>query len=220
MTKNKKLLSVFLVFGLVAAIAPTPLAAYAWEGGSEGNSENANSSGVQGTSDGKTDVEGWIGTFDGGEDPNRPDPPAESWVNVKIPTTALFGSLSSDAGAVYSPVYRIYNHSARGVTVEPTGFTKVSEPLELAGMVLNLNFTHPNSLTVPLRSADDAFLGAGLTSPGSITLGAGSESSPQTAAFTMSGQLPEGFNYPSNAPHQPRYGLVFSFTAEPPAAVQ
>lgn len=215
MTKNRKLLSVFLMFGLISVIALTPLAAYAWDSGTEGNNENANSSSVQGASEGETAVEGWIGTFDGGEDPNRPDPPAESWVNVKIPTTALFGSLSSDDKAVYSPVYHIYNHSARGVTVTPTAFTKVTEPLELAGMALSLNFTSPSSLTVPLRSADYAFLGAGLTNPGSITIGAGSESSPQTATFSMSGQLPESFSYPSDAPHQPKYSLVFSFAAEP-----
>ena len=220
MTTNRKLLSAFLMLGLVAVIAMTPLAAYAWDSGSEGNSENDNSTGIQGTSDGNTAVEGWIGTFDGEENPNRPDPPTESWVNVKIPTTALFGSLASDEGAVYSPVYRIYNHSSRGVSVTPTGFTKVSEPAELAGMTQNLNFASPSRLTVPLRSADDAFLGAGLTSPGSIVIGAGSESAPQTAVFSMSGQLPEGFSYPSDAPHQPKYSLVFSFAAEPPSAVQ
>lgn len=214
MIKSRKLSTVFLMFGLVAAIALAPATAFAWESGSEGNSESSNSSDIRGESSGETSVEGWIGTFDGEENPNRPDPPTESWVNVKIPTTALFGSLSSDGGAVYSPVYRIYNYSARGVSITPTSFTKVSEPAALSGMVLDMHFDMPNNLTVPLRSAENAFLGAGLTSPGAISLGAGSPSSPQIAAFSMSGQLPQGFSYPTEAPHQPTYGLVFSFAAE------
>lgn len=216
MSTTKRFAPAILIMALALAlvVALNPLTALAWDSSTQGNNEGNNSSEIEGSASGETAVEGWIGTFDGTEDPNRPDPPTNAWVNVKIPTTALFGSLSTDKGAIYSPVYHIYNQSARGVTITPTAFNVRSEPTELAGMELNLSFTQPNALTVPLRSTGNAFLGSGLTSPGSISLGAGSEASPTTATFTMSGQLPEGFAYPTDSPYKPNYGLVFTFTAE------
>ncbi|WP_139653651.1 hypothetical protein [Raoultibacter phocaeensis] len=219
MTTERKLVSAFLVLIVALALVAAPMTALAWDSSTEGNSDSTNSSDVQGETSGETSVEGWIGTFDGGEDPNRPDPPAQSWINVKIPATALFGSLASDEGAVYSPVYHIYNYSARDVTITPTSFTKITEPAELSGMTLNLTFTSPSSLTVPLRASDDSFLGVGLTNSEAVNLAAGSASAPTSATFSMSGRLAEGFAYPSDAPYQPTYGLVLSFeAASSPAA--
>lgn len=215
---KKKLLPALLVFGLALALIINPLTALAWDGSTEGNNETDNSSGIQGETSGETSVEGWIGTFDGGEDPNRPDPPAESWINVKIPTTALFGSLSTDNGALYSPVYHIYNYSTRSVDITPSEFKVVSEPTELSGMTLDLNFSQPNALTIPLRNSGNQFLGNGISNSSAIGLGSGTADTPTTATFSMSGQLPEGFTYPSDSPYKPSYGLVFTFEAEEPVA--
>lgn len=216
-TIYKKLLPALLVFGLALALVLNPLTALGWDGSTEGNAETENSTNVQGESSGETSVEGWIGTFDGGEDPNRPDPPVESWINVKIPTTALFGSLATDNGALYSPVYHIYNYSARNVNITPSEFNVVSEPTELSGMALDLKFSQPSALTVPLRNSSNQFLGNGISNSSSIGLGAGTTDVPTTATFTMSGKLPDGFTYPSDSPYKPSYGLVFTFEAETPA---
>lgn len=217
-TIMKKLIPALLVFGLAFALALNPLTALAWDASTEGNSETENSSDVQGQPSGETSVEGWIGTFDGGEDPNRPDPPAESWINVKIPTTALFGSLATDNGGLYSPMYHIYNYSTRSVDITPSEFNVVSEPTELSGMTLNLNFTQPTTLVIPLRNSGDQFLGNGISNSSAINLGSGTTDAPTTATFTMSGQLPNGFTYPSDSPYRPSYGLVFTFEADTAAA--
>lgn len=185
--------------------------AYAWDSSTEGNSETENSQNIGGSTSGDVAVEGWIGTFDGTEDPNRPDPPSESWINVRIPTTALFGSLATDNGALYSPQYHIYNHSVRGVTVTPTKFEATSEPAALSGMTLGLRFTSPSVIEMPLRNASDQFLGAGIAAGGSVTLGAGALDAPTTATFSMSGQLPQNFDYPTDAPYRPTYSLVLGF---------
>ena len=213
-THKSKLLSVLLALVLVAALNLTPLTAFAWNESTEGNSTSNNSSSVQGQTSGETSVQGWIGTFDGEENPNRPDPPAEAWINVKIPTTALFGSLASDNGDIYSPIYHIYNNSVRSVEITPTAFNVVAESTELSGMTLDLGFSAPSNLTVPLRNASDQFLGDDITNTSFITLGAGSTSNPTTATFDISGQLPLGFAYPENTPYQPTYGLVFAFEAQ------
>lgn len=214
----KKLLPALLVLGLAFTLTLNPLTALAWNESTEGNSETENSSDVQGQSSGETSVEGWIGTFDGGEGPNRPDPPAESWINVKIPTTTLFGSLATDNGELYSPVYHIFNYSTRSVDITPSEFNVVSEPTELSGMTLNLNFSQPNALTIPLRNSTNQFLGNGISNSSMINLSSGTTETPTTATFTMNGQLPEGFSYPSDTPYRPSYGLVFTFEAKAPVA--
>ena len=212
-TITRKLLPGFLVIGLALTLVLSPATALAWNTSTEGNSETQNSTDVQSQSTGETNVEGWIGTFDGNENPNRPDPPAEAWINVKIPTTALFGSLATDNGALYSPEYHIYNYSKRGVDITPSEFSVVSENPELAGMTLDLNFSAPSALTVPLRSASDQFLGNGLTNSDKVSLGAGTQASPTTGTFNLSGTLPGSFVYPTTTPYTPNYDLVFTFEA-------
>lgn len=204
-----------LVIG-ISGVINTP-SAYGWNGETEGNSQTENSNSVNGSTSGETNVQGWIGTFDGTENPERPDPPAEDWINVKIPVTALFGSLASDEGVIYSPEYSIYNYSIRGVDISPSAFTVKTEPNELSGMTLGLNFTEPAASFV-LRNAENQFLGNGITANGNITLASGSQASPTVASFNMSGQLPENFTYPAETPYQPTYGLVFTFEAQAPVA--
>lgn len=218
MKYQKKLLPLLLIGSLIMALTLNPATALAWNENDEGNSEIENSSSINGELSGDTDVQGWIGTFDGEENPNRPDPPEEAWINVKIPTTALFGSLASDAGTIYSPTYHIYNYSVRGVTITPDSFTTENEPIELAGMSLNLDFSQPTALSVPLRNSQNEFLGAALSSPGSISLGAGSASNATTATFKINGTLPQGFTYPTNNPYTPTYKLTFVFEAQDPIA--
>lgn len=217
-TKKKSAFIGFIAVLVICALMLNPVSAYAWDSSTQGNSESENSNSVSGQSSGETSVQGWIGTFDGEENPDRPNPPEEAWINVKIPTTALFGSLASDEGAIYSPSYSLYNYSVRGVEITPTQFNVVSEPGELSGMTLNLNFVQPQSLSILLRSASDEFLGGGLSATSSIILGSGSEQSPAVASFNMSGQLPGGFVYPESSPYQPSYGLVFTFEAQAPVS--
>lgn len=201
-------LSVALVASLFAGTAP----AFAWDTGTEGNSQTENSTDYDGMTNGEIAIDGWIGTFDGTENPNRPDPPTTEWINVTVPARTLFGSLASDEGAVYSPQYRIYNNSARGVAVTPIGFAAVGEePAALGGMELNLEFFSPSSLTIPLRSGSGEFLGGGLPESGQAILLSGVGESGDTAQFSIEGALGEGFTYPQDAPYQPSYALTLSF---------
>lgn len=211
MLRRKSMHVLVVIVALVLCLG-LPTMAWAWTAGSQGNTTDTNSSEIEGSDTGTTEVQGWIGTFDGSDDPNRPDPPQDAWIKVKIPTTALFGSLSTDAGTIYSPRYHIYNYSIKDVKVEASEFEPTStEPTQLTGMELNLVFDTPNALTVPLRSAADEFLGTGLSSPGTITIVGMDGTDPKVQDFTISGSLNSGFTYPTTSPYEPMYDLVFTF---------
>lgn len=211
MIMTKKLAALALTTFLCVGLFGGASVAYAWDSSTEGNSGSDNSQSIEGSASGDVAVEGWIGTFDGTEDPGRPDPPNEAWINVKIPTTALFGSLASDKGAVYSPQYHVYNYSARGVEVTPTKFEVSNEPAALSGMELGLHFTSPSVVDVSLRNASNQFLGTDIPASTSIELSGGTPDVPTTGVFSMSGHLPQGFAYPTDAPYQPTYKLVLGF---------
>ncbi|NKD31637.1 hypothetical protein [Enterococcus casseliflavus] len=80
--------------------------------------------GREGQTEGSVPVNGIIGSFDNtqpGPDPTDPN----HWINVTIPTTALFYTTGSDHTTITSPSYTIRNNSARGVEVYVTGAQNV-----------------------------------------------------------------------------------------------
>lgn len=201
----------------ISGVMYTP-AAYAWDGSTEGNNEESNSQEVGKDATGQTSVEGWIGTFDGTEDPNRPNPPANDWINVTIPVKALFGSLETDEGDIYSPQYHIYNNSVRDVNITPAQFAAVeTEPDALSGMTLNLDFSSPEKIFT-LRNTNDEFLGNGINADQKILLGKKVDDVVLSADFTINGSLPGNFVYPSTeaGPYQPAYKLTFTFESVTP----
>ncbi|CAD5903102.1 hypothetical protein [Carnobacterium maltaromaticum] len=71
-------------------------------------------------------VNGIIGEFDNtieGPDPEHPD----MWINVTLPTTALFHSNPDNIIEIISPNYRVVNNSAQGVNVMISDVTEASE---------------------------------------------------------------------------------------------
>lgn len=224
---KKKAFGAFLVailcLGLVA-----PTSALAWNTTTQGNDETTNSQDVEGDTSGESEVRGWIGTLDSEEapDPEAPDPDPSDWINVTMPTVVLFGSLADDAGVIYSPQYYVYNNSYYPVDVTPTGFEVYAngdsanydqtEPAELSGMELELNFTTP-TLDVDLRTSADDFLGADFTNTTSVNLAAASGGTPTEGNFEINGLLPGGasFSYPDvdDGPFRPVYNLTLTFDA-------
>lgn len=213
MLQRKRMRALIVALALALCLC-VPTLAWAWSTDTEGNSPTENSQEESGTTAGTTNIQGWIGTFDGTEDPDRPDPPEDAWINVKIPTKALFGSLSDDDGVIYSPKYYIYNYSVKAVEVTPDSFTpKETEHADLSNMKLDLNFTSPTTAEIPLRKVSGEFLGNDFPSAGSITIAKKDSSEYTQAEFIISGNLGTGFIYPPTTPIKPVYELIFVFKA-------
>ncbi|MFW8599758.1 hypothetical protein ACOJBZ_16800 [Enterococcus innesii] len=71
-------------------------------------------------------VRGSIGEFDS----TTPGPDPEDinkWINVTLPTTAIFYSTSVDKTQLSSPEYSIINNSARGVSVNVAGIEQAKD---------------------------------------------------------------------------------------------
>lgn len=82
---------------------------------------------IEGESNAQIHVEGTIGEFDStNPGPNPED--KDKWINVKLPTTAIFYSKDSDKTELTSPEYEIINNSARGVTVN---VARIDNPLDI-----------------------------------------------------------------------------------------
>lgn len=82
---------------------------------------------IEGEANAQIRVEGTIGEFDStspGPDPEDKD----KWINVKLPTTAIFYSRESDKTELASPEYEIINNSARGVTVN---LARINNPVAI-----------------------------------------------------------------------------------------
>ncbi|CAD5903099.1 hypothetical protein [Carnobacterium maltaromaticum] len=81
---------------------------------------------ISGENEAEIKVNGIIGEFDNtieGPDPEHPD----MWINVTLPTTALFHSNPDDITNIMSPNYRIANNSAQGVNVMISDVTEGSD---------------------------------------------------------------------------------------------
>lgn len=134
MVLRTKIVALFLVLCLFTALA-LPVQALAWNENTQGNNESdENNKDVNGVNSASTELKGWLGRFDNTYlDEERPAPPVdEDWINVSIPTVTLFGSIYSGAAdarneELFSPVFHIYNHSARNLAITATSFLPTND---------------------------------------------------------------------------------------------
>lgn len=215
MSKRSKLLSKLVTITTVFLLLIVPAVAFE-EGDVDSNPENQQD--IDGTTvpddqpvTGDIDVNGWIGVYDGDTDPNVPQPPVDgnAWIDVTIPKTVLFGSLATDNGKVYGPIYTITNNSTKEVEVSTVSFSETGSSVPAVTNELDLNLV-TDSHTLPLLKREGKFLGTDFTGE---SLGVVGISTNNKLTFTLKGQF-HG-NYPEvNTPALPTYKLVLQFKAQ------
>lgn len=81
---------------------------------------------ISGENEAEIKVNGILGDFDNTTD--GPDPEdLDMWINVTMPTTALFYSNPENITEIVSPKYTVTNNSARGVQMSVSDITETSE---------------------------------------------------------------------------------------------
>lgn len=123
----KKLVAAILSTATIAGVVASGVTAFATQ----------TIDGREGDTSGEIQVNGIIGEFDNttpGPDPVDPN----AWINVTIPTTALFYTTeASNHTEIVSPNYKVINNSAVGVIVSVTGVDTPSNMGEVD--LLNVN---------------------------------------------------------------------------------
>lgn len=215
MSKKNKIGSKVLAIAAMFLLLLAPISAY--QDGDEDldptNQQNIDGSTIPDdqTVTGDIDVNGWIGVYDGDTDPNVPQPPEDgnAWINVSIPKTVLFGSLATDNGRVYGPVYTITNNSVKKVAVSTSSFNEITVSIPGVSDQLDLNI-ETGAVTLPLLQKDSKFLG---TDFAGSSLGVIDPAANNILTFTLSGQF-HG-TYPEiGTPALPKYKLVLQFKTE------
>ncbi|MFT0132783.1 hypothetical protein ACMHYK_15565 [Candidatus Enterenecus avicola] len=123
----KKLVAAILSTATIAGVVASGVTAFATQ----------HIDGREGDTSGEIQVNGIIGEFDStSPGPNPGDP--NKWINVTIPTTALFYTTKiSEHKTITSPEYTVTNNSAVGVIVSVTGVDTPSNMGEVD--LLNVN---------------------------------------------------------------------------------
>ena len=142
----------------------------------------------------------------------------QQWIEVTIPASVTFASRSTDKGCVYSSVYSLTNHSNHRIKVTAVCFAPLPGTYEdqiFAGMELFLKYDANFSGRIPIRTADDKFLGNGIKPRGTVKLERDKSSGTQLG-FEIYGMLSESglFWAKRMTPMAPQYMLVFCFEAE------
>ena len=93
--------------------------------------------GREGDTSGDVQVNGIIGSFD--NTTPGPDPePTDQWINVTIPTKALFYTTeSSNHTDIVAPSYTVTNNSAKGVYVEVSQVKDAQDIAEIDELLIN-----------------------------------------------------------------------------------
>lgn len=143
-------------------------------------------------------VEGIIGEFDNTQPGPNPEDP-NRWINVTIPTTALFYTVGDDHKEIISPVYEIVNNSAKGVRADVAGATSIAN----ADTVKSLSIKHENT---EIKLIDD---GQAAGETGELMMLTGNSGDNTSGKFTFLG---EAAPTNSDVEENPEFTLVLKFS--------
>lgn len=106
-------------------------------GGSVALANTQTIDGREGDTSGDVQVNGIIGSFD--NTTPGPDPePTDEWINVTIPTKALFYTTeASNHTDIEAPTYNVTNNSAKGVTVDVSQVKDAQDIAEIDELKIN-----------------------------------------------------------------------------------
>lgn len=117
--------------------------AYAWDAGAADPNDTPQT--IQGKESATVTLDGTFKEFDPTTpiDPTDPpiDPTDPAWIDVKVPTTVVFGQTDVSKAGIISPTYEIENLSAQGVKVSVKSFTNGTDADKLPNMTLALDNT-------------------------------------------------------------------------------
>jgi hypothetical protein len=162
---------------------------------------------INGESTGNVEVHGILGEFDNTTPgPNPPD--MTKWINVRIPTTAVFKSSDADITVLDGPEYNITNLSAQGLKV----FVSDVENLENTQEITSLSIKPSSGSAIGLIASGAKSL-SGATELYSLGSNA---NTPETGGsnvgqFSLIGTA-TGLT-PGDTEINPKFDLVFGFEA-------